>query len=226
MPGDTTTAVVVGASGALGSLVAQRLAERGASLVLVGRTRDRVEAVDVGDAAVRRLALDLRLPDNVRRVVDVAVEEFGHVDLVVNAAGVVAFGEVAELDDATVHHLLTVNMVAPITLAAAVLPHMADGGTIVNVSAVVAEQPMKGMAAYSASKAGLWAFDRAFAQEARRRGVRVLDARPPHTETGLADRPVAGSAPRLPEGLDPAAVVDRILQAVDDGERDLPAEAF
>jgi len=54
------------------------------------------------------------------------------------------------------------------------------------------------MAAYSATKAGLTAFDKAAAAEFRRRQIRVIDIRPTHTETGLANRPIAGRSPRLP----------------------------
>ena len=54
----------------------------------------------------------------------------------------------------------------------------------------------------------------------------MIDARPPHTETGLATRAVAGTAPNFPQGLDPAAVARRIVDAVADGSTDLPSEAF
>jgi cyclic-di-GMP-binding biofilm dispersal mediator protein len=82
------------------------------------------------------------------------------------------------------------------------------------------------MAAYSASKAALTAFDAAAGRELRRAGVRVIDARPPHTETGLAERPAAGQPPKLPTGLDPDAVAARIVAAIVDNERDLPSSAF
>ena len=54
----------------------------------------------------------------------------------------------------------------------------------------------------------------------------MTDARPPHTETGLADRPIAGTAPRLREGLQPEVVAARIIAAIRAGEREIPAEAF
>ena len=94
------------------------------------------------------------------------------------------------------------------------------------VSAVVAEQPMAGMAAYSASKAALTAYDAAAAREWRREGIRVIDARPPHTETGLATRPIHGQAPRLPQGLTPQQVADRIVAALEGTDKDLPSSAF
>jgi cyclic-di-GMP-binding biofilm dispersal mediator protein len=94
------------------------------------------------------------------------------------------------------------------------------------VSAVVAELPTKSMAAYTAAKAGLTAFDKAAAAELRRRQIRVLDIRPTHTETGLADRPIAGTAPTLPQGNQPERVAERIVAAIIDDEKDLPASAF
>lgn len=66
----------------------------------------------------------------------------------------------------------------------------------------------------------------AVGRELRRRRIDVIDARPPHTETGLATRPVAGVAPKMPVGLAPDAVAARIVSAIIAGERDLPVEAF
>ena len=104
--------------------------------------------------------------------------------------------------------------------------HIGEGGFFLNISAVVALQPMAGMAAYSASKAGAWGAMVGATRELRRQQIDVIDVRPPHTETGLATRPLAGVAPKLPTGLDPAFVATRIISAIKDGERDLPVEAF
>ncbi|MFM8645567.1 MAG: SDR family NAD(P)-dependent oxidoreductase [Actinomycetota bacterium] len=103
---------------------------------------------------------------------------------------------------------------------------LADGGFFVNISGVVATQPVGGMAAYSASKAAAWAAMSAARREFRRRRIDVIDARPPHTETGLATRAIAGVAPKMPQGLEPDAVARRIVDAVIAGERELPTEAF
>ncbi len=82
------------------------------------------------------------------------------------------------------------------------------------------------MAADSASKSALAAWGKATERELRRAGIRVFDARPAHTETGLVTRALEGSAPKLAAGLDPAAVARRIVAGIDDGERDLPSSAF
>ena len=97
---------------------------------------------------------------------------------------------------------------------------------IVNISGVIAEQNMPGMAVYGASKAAVRSFDEALARGARRKKIRVIDARPPHTETGLADRAIAGQPPKMPTGLAPADVARTICDAIDGDVNDLPATAF
>lgn len=215
--------LVAGATGGIGAAVVRELADRGAILTLVARDRARLDALDVPG---HRLALDLRSPDACRAAVDGAVAHGGGLDVVVNAVGVVAFGAVADLTVDTMEELFLTNTFLPILLAQAAFEVIGEGGVIVQVSGVIAERNLPGMAAYGASKAALRAFDEAFAREARRRKVRVIDARPPHTETGLADRALEGTAPRMPVGLDPAAVARRIVDAVEDGATDLPGDAF
>ena len=223
-PLDGAVVAVVGASGALGSLVARGAAARGARVVLVGRDEARLRAVVEGaDVVVGDLG-DATLGE---RVVEVARDRHGRLDGVVNAAGVVAFGPLADTDDAVVEELFLTNVVGPLFLARRVLPALQEsGGFLVNLSAVVAEHPMAGMAAYSASKAALTAADRALARELRRAGVDVIDVRPPHTETGLAARPLAGEAPRLPTGLEPSVVAEAVLDAVEAGRGEIASDSF
>lgn len=219
--------LVLGATGGLGSAIARRLVASGARVSVSGRDGARLEALadELGTAVVTVVAADLTMPDGPASVVRAASGDAALTG-VVNAAGVVAFGTVEDLDDDTLDEVLLLDLVAPIRLARAALAVIPEGGFLAQVSAVVAEKAMPGMAAYSAAKAGLTAFDAALATELRRRRIRVLDVRPPHTETGLATRPVAGEAPRLPQGLDPDAVAERVVRALADEERDLPSTAF
>jgi len=221
--------LVAGASGGLGAPITRSLSEAGARLTLLGRERERLDAVGV-DAQV--VTGDLRRPETAERAVAAAVARHGGLDGLVVASGVVAFGPFGELSDAALIEVFAVNTLAPIRLLRAALPHLqasaAEGRSpfVVQLSAVVAEHPTAGMAAYSASKAALTAYDAAAARELRRDRIRLIDARPPHTETGLAGRPVAGTAPRLPQGLDPGTVAARVIAALVDDERDLPSTAF
>ena len=101
------------------------------------------------------------------------------------------------------------------------------GGAIVNVSSIAGLTNFPFYPTYSASKAAVRSFDEALGREARRRKIRVIDARPPHTETGLADRAIEGRAPSFPSGLAPTAVAAKICEAIaTGGVTELPSEAF
>lgn len=220
--------LVVGGSGVLGGRIAEELARRGATVALAGRSADRlaVSAARLTPPAPW-LAADLLDHDAPRRVVEWAVESLGGLDGVVNAAGVIAFSPLADTGPAALAEVIALDLTAPLALAAAAIPHMTDG-FIVNLSGVVAERTVTGLVAYVAAKAGLSAASRSLVAELRRDGAQVLvvDARPPHTETGLAGRSISGVAPRYPEGLDPAAVARRVVDGIAAGESEIPAAAF
>jgi cyclic-di-GMP-binding biofilm dispersal mediator protein len=215
--------LLAGATGGLGRALGAELVSRGATLTLVSRSRERLDALALPGT---RVALDLRSPEACAHAVAAAVTHHGRLDIVINAVGVVAFGAVDELSIDTMEELFLTNTFVPIMLAKATLPVLQPGGAIVNISGVIAETNLPGMAAYGASKAAVRSFDQALAREARRRNVRVIDARPPHTETGLADHPVEGTAPRMPAGLAPEHVATVICDALEAGTADLPSTAF
>ncbi len=210
--------VIVGATGVLGSQIASQLLTEGAEVSAIIR-----------DASL--LKLPSAIPHLVADITDTAalsaaLGALAPFDGLINAAGVVAFGNIAELDDETLDSLFAINAIAPIVMLRESTKHISEGGFFANLTAVVAQQPMAGMAAYSASKAAIWGAMIGAARELRRQQVDVIDIRPPHTETGLATRPLAGVAPKLPVGLEPAFVAARIIRAIKNGERDLPVEAF
>ncbi|MFM8302722.1 MAG: SDR family NAD(P)-dependent oxidoreductase [Actinomycetota bacterium] len=222
---------VVGASGGLGAPISRQLVERGARVVAAGRDEQRLHDLGLDGPTV---SLDLRDSHAGNTLVQAALDAYGRLDGVVNAAGIVAFGDLAVTDDVVIEELFLTNVLGPLWLMRCCLPQLvANQGVVANLSAVVAEQPLPGMAAYAASKAALTAADVALARELRRKGVRVLDVRPPHTETGLATRALAGEPPRLPEGLDPELVASVIVDAMDAERTDptgkateLPSSAF
>ena len=216
--------LVLGGSGVLGSAIAERLATAGSSVLLAGRDAERLAAVAAATGS-QSIEVDLRSAEAPDMLVSTALEKLGGLDGVVNAAGVVAFGPLAAASDAAIDDLMAVDLVAPLRVFRQALSVM-DGGFIVNITGVVVDQPPAGMAVYAAAKAGLSAASKALARELRRQGTHVLDARPPHTETGLANRPIEGSAPPLPEGLDPEAVADRIVAGLIEGKRELTAADF
>lgn len=210
--------VVVGATGVLGASIARHLASHGARVSAIVRDHTRLDGASVSQYALADVTDAAAL--------HTAIASVSPFDGFVNATGVVAFGNIADLDDATVAQLFAVNSIAPLVMLRECATHLADGGFFLNISGVVATQPVGGMAAYSASKAAAWAAMAAASREFRRRRIDVIDVRPPHTETGLASRPIAGVAPKMPQGLEPDAVAHRIVDAIIAGERDVSTESF
>ena len=157
--------LVAGASGGLGAPISRQLAAAGALLTTTGRDADRLAALDLDAVAV---PADLRKAGAADAVVQRAVDAHGRLDGVVFAAGAVAFAPATETPDQVLVDLFTLNTLAPIRLLRAALSHLqasaAEGREpfVVHISAVVAETPMPGMAAYSATKAALAGFDQAF----------------------------------------------------------------
>ena len=210
-------ALVAGGTGGLGALIAAELRARGCIVTTVSRA-------PISDAA--HISADLRSPEAISAVVNSLVERHGGVDIVVNAMGVVAFGTVDATSIDTIEELFLTNTFAHIFLMKEALKCARQGSVLVGISGVIAEQNLPGMATYGASKAAVRSFNEALTREARRSGIRVIDARPPHTETGLSSRAIAGDPPKFPVGLDPTKVAQRIVRAIADGETDLPSTAF
>jgi short-subunit dehydrogenase len=203
-------ALVAGATGVLGGGIARALHSEGGRVALAGRDERKLAALadELGGVPISVFdALDVK---RCAAVVDEAADALGGLDVVVVAIGVAAFGPADAADDAVTEHLLAVNTKAPMALARAGVARMTDGGAVAVLSAILADYPTAGMAAYSASKAGLSAWLTAVRPELRRRGVTVFDVRPPHIETGLAGRAIAGQAPPMKA----AATVDQLVSLV------------
>lgn len=221
--------LIVGATGGLGREIAHRLSGEGALLTLHGRSTERISELGIAGSMVTG---DLCDPDTVDQLVNAALTAHGRLDGIINTAGLVAFGPLSEVTDETIDALMAVNTTAPMRLLRAAHPALLESAAahrdpfFLTLSGFVSETPIANMAAYSASKAALAALSKAAGREMRRDGIRIMDARPGHTETGLATRPIQGSAPPLAAGYAPADVARRLVDAIVAGERDLPSTAF
>ena len=209
--------LVAGATGVL----ARALDGAGARVALTGRDGGALRALAGELGGAPAVVVDAVDVDAVRAAVDAAVAGLGGLDAVVVAWGVVAFGPAAEADDAVTEELFAVNTLAPMSLVRAALPHLPDGGAVVLLSAIVADAPTLQMAEYSASKAALSVWAGVLRRELRTRSITVLDVRPPHIDTGLVDRALAGDPPRLPPGHDRAELVAAVLDGLRLGGREI-----
>jgi NAD(P)-dependent dehydrogenase (short-subunit alcohol dehydrogenase family) len=186
-------AIVTGTSSGLGITLAGALAEAGADVVLAARRADRMkEARSLVEAAGRRALVvptDISVEPECRRLVDATVEEFGRLDILVNNAGIGAVGPAHRQSAADFQAILNVNLSGTHWLSVAAAGAMSEGGSIINISSVLA-MVTAGMpqAAYAASKAGILGLTRDLAQEwTGRKGIRVNAIAPGFFATEMTD---------------------------------------
>ena len=216
------TVVVIGATGILGQLIALELRERGADVRLIVRSPD---SVATGLRDLPYAVADIKERGEVAAAF-AAISNGQSVDGIINCTGVVAFGGFSELSDEVARELMAVNTLGVINVISLANTSLNREGFLASFTGVAADMAITGMGAYCASKAAAKMAMSVAARELRREKIRVLDIRSPHIETGLINRALEGTAPRMPEGLAPQAVIERVLEAIATGEKDLPAEAF
>ena len=222
--------LVVGASGAFGNEFCTQLEAVGANVI--GTARNAYSAVRLQPQLEQRLLLNLEDPQSIQTLATYLTASQTTIDGIVLASGLVAFGSVAETSAAVLQRLTQVNTLGQIDLVQQLLPSLVQSSTagrspfVVSISGVIAERPMAGLSAYSASKAALHAYATAAQREYQKLGIRWLDARPGHTESGLANRAIAGTAPNFGVGMAVDLVIGRIIKAVLDDEKDLPSGSF
>ena len=185
------TALVTGASGGIGSAIAQALAEQGARLAVSGSNADKLEAFRAslgGD----HVALPCDLSDGaaVDALVPAAVDALGgKLDILVNNAGVTRDNLVMRMKDDEWNLVIRVNLEAAFRLArAAARPMMkARHGRIISITSVVGATGNPGQANYAASKAGLVGMSKALAQELASRGITVNCVAPGFIRSAMTD---------------------------------------
>ena len=186
-------AIVTGATSGIGLETARAFAREGADVVLVGRNEsallDLSKALDLSGHRSVGCCADVTAPDGPERIVRTAVEAFGGVDVLVNAAGVIATGSVETTDDEAWDSMMAVNLRAPFRLMRAAAPNLKQRkGAVVNVSSVNGLRSFAGVLAYCVSKAGVDHLTRCAALEMAPHGVRVNGVNPGVTITNLHRR--------------------------------------
>ncbi|GAB7039175.1 MULTISPECIES: SDR family oxidoreductase [Catenuloplanes] len=222
MSGKTRIALVTGGSGAIGRVVATRLAADGMTVVVhyAGNPAPAEEVAkeiaDAGGSAVTVQA-DITEPQPVRDLFDTVEQQFGGIDVVVNTAGIMILKPVAELDVDDLDRMQRVNVRGAFLVSQQAARRLRPGGALINIATTVRKLALPTYAAYAASKAAIEALTPILAKELRGRDVTVNAVAPGPTATPFFFRgktqevidQMAKSAPleRLGEPGDAAEVV-------------------
>jgi short-subunit dehydrogenase len=216
-------AVLTGASGGIGVFLAEALAREGMDVLLVAYPGvglgELAESVSKPGLRATILESDLREPGGCLRVVEVAQEQFGRVDLLVNNAGVEYSRPFHELSSQQVRDVVAVNLEAPLELTRLVLPGMLDRhqGHIVSLSSLAGKSGPAFQEPYAATKAALTAFTFSLRSSYRGTGVSASVVCPGFVEAGIYARlkERSGSkAPWLLAGCRPEQVAKAVVRAI------------
>ncbi len=203
------TVIVTGAGSGIGAATAKRFAQEGANVVLVGRTRRKLDDVATGLAQDRTLihVADVSDLSAWEALIKATVERFGAVDVLVNNAGVAEFGGLLDASLEAYKTTMAINVDGVVYGCRVAMPHLLkSGGSIVNVSSASGLGGDWAFAFYNASKGAVTNLTRSLALEFGGQGVRVNAVNPSLTEseltTGLLDDKtmMAKFADRIPLG--------------------------
>jgi clavulanate-9-aldehyde reducatase len=227
MPGplDGKVAVVTGASSGIGEATVRALSEAGASVALGARRTDRLQAIAgslQGPSLVREV--DVSDEGQARDFVQAAHGELGGLHILVNNAGLMLLGPVAEADTDEWRRMIGVNLLGLLYCTHAALPLIAQsgGGDVVNLSSVAGRRADAGAAVYNMTKFGVHGFSEALRQEALHARIRVTVVAPGfvdtelqgHSTNPLVRRATERSREQIGEVLKSDDIADAILYAV------------
>ena len=173
-------AIITGGDSGIGRAVALAFAREGADVLISyleaeePDARETVQAVEESGKKAVPVPGDIRDESHCQKIVDQAVQEFGHIDVLVNnAAYQMSRGGIQDISSEELDRTFRTNVFAMFYLCKAALPHMRPGGSIINTASIEAYQPKPPLLDYSATKGAIVTFSKGLAQEVTGQGIRV-----------------------------------------------------
>jgi short-subunit dehydrogenase len=213
----TRVAIITGASSGIGRALAERAVRAGWNIFAVGRRAARLDelarVVEGATGKLETLALDLRVPGAAVRIVGQTLARFGRIDVLVNNAGGVAVGAIAQQSDEALHEQMETHVIAPLALTREALPSLrATHGQVIYFGSGVARIPVGTLGAYPPAKAAVRSMTRIARNELRPFGIAVTYVDPGAVATEFMTRAgFAGPPPGL--AALPADVAKRVFEA-------------
>ncbi|MFE4572921.1 3-ketoacyl-ACP reductase [Paenibacillus chitinolyticus] len=187
------TAIITGAGKGIGKAAAAALAKEGVNLGLLARSTADLEVLQkelsgTYGVNVFYASADISKPSEVQQAISSLTGELGHVDILINNAGIAQFGTVADMDPEQWERIIQVNLMGTYYVTRAVLPGMIqqNSGNIINVASTAGERGFATGSAYCASKFGVLGLTEALMQEVRKSNIRVTALTPSTVNTDLA----------------------------------------
>ncbi len=221
--------MITGASRGLGRALAQAFVRENASLVINSRSEESIrpvaEEAESSSAEVLALAADVSRSADVEKIVDGAIQRFGRIDVLVNNAGLLGPRvPIEEYPEDEWRQVLDANLTAPFLLAKAVIPHMPEGGSIINVTSGVSIEGRARWGAYSVSKFGVEGLTQILAAELADRGIRANSVDPGGMRTEMRAAAYPDEDPK--ERITPEENTDVFLYLASDESKDVTGERF
>jgi uncharacterized oxidoreductase len=184
------TILITGGGSGIGRGLAESLHRAGNRVVIAGRRHDVLQATAAANPGIEYRHLDLADPDSVNRLTAELADSYPELNVVINNAGVMHTEDLRSADYAASQialHTVTVNLLGPIQLTAALLPTLLGrpDAAIVNVTSALAFVPKASAPTYSATKAGLHAYTQSLRHQLHGTGVQVIEIIPPQVETDM-----------------------------------------
>ncbi|WBU48207.1 3-oxoacyl-ACP reductase FabG [Kosakonia pseudosacchari] len=184
-------ALVTGASRGLGKAIALTLAREGADVAITWeKSADKAQAVVEEIRALGRNAVAIQAnsaePQAARAAVDQTVQQLGGLDILVNNAGIARAGQLEAMAQEDIDAIINVNIRGVVYATQAAIPHLPDGGRIINIGSCLSDRvPFKDIAIYSMTKSALNSLTRGLARDLGSRGITVNMVKPGSTDSDM-----------------------------------------
>jgi C-7 ketoreductase len=195
--------IVTGGGTGIGRATAQLFATAGAEVLIIGRTAERLAESAAQHPRIRTYVADVAAPDASAGIIAAALEVFGRIDALVNNAAITRPAPLGAIDRKVAEEQLATNLLAPVFLTQQALPHLQDGGAVVNVTSNPPHYGWPNNSVYGSTKVALDFLTHTWAVELAQRGIRVVSVAPGITATpvlshaGFPDEEIAAAGREL-----------------------------